>query len=201
MSVACTQSSSAGSSAEYGVPAGNGRRIRQRTVDTPMNGADRLQRAFALVVAAEGERAASRRRCDATARAARHAAAERAVVGDARGNQGMRKLQEDRPHSSRGATSRSALIARRDGGWSRYQRVVSQVPSESADCDLTAGVTAADLAQVVRVCGIGEMRGGIAAQQREAMFLLQVVPVVLERARLLEVPFFREKLDDLAVDA
>jgi hypothetical protein len=35
---------------------------------------------------------------------------------------------------------------------------------------------------------IGKMRGGIAAQQREPIFLLQVVAVILERAGLSKFP-------------
>src|ERR1041384_4232101 len=57
-------------------------------------------------------------------------------------------------------------------------------------------MTPADRAQVMRVLRVGEVRGGIAAEQRETVFPLQVVPVVLEQAGLLEVAFFREELDD-----
>ena len=63
------------------------------------------------------------------------------------------------------------------------------------------GMTAADGAEMVCVPRIREMRGGIAAQQREGVLLLQVVPVVFEHARLLEVSFLRKELHDLPVYA
>ena len=201
MSVACTQSSSAGilggiRSAGGETAAGFG----QRTVDTPMNGADGLQRAFAIVLAAKGER---EHRADGVMqpreRGAR-AAAERAVFGDASGNQGMGKLQQDRPHPAE-EHEPLRVDARRD----RRMEPVSACREPGAErigrLRLDRAMTAADFPEMMRASGIGKMRGGIAAQQREAIFLLQVVAVILERAGLLEVPLFREELDDFAVDA
>ena len=47
--------------------------------------------------------------------------------------------------------------------------------------------------------GIGEMRGGISAQDREVVLLEQVIPVVFERGRLFEVAFFSIEFDELTV--
>src|SRR5688572_1830198 len=103
----------------------------------------------------------------------------------------------------RSAVMSSTSVAGRSARVSGFGALIVQEPGSEhvGGVALHPRVQVADGPKRRRGAAAGEVRGRIAAEEREWMLRPQLVPELLELARGLEISFLSQDLDQLAVDA